>query len=246
MISKLHSNMKSILRTVTIWYLLFGFSNATNTNIRHNENNYNSITESQKGIQKSDDRDLQLDVILNGLSFLCGIVGALLPGDASCDCGPSFSDGIGIEAQCAWTEPICVALFCAAPQITAILNIFGLATTVEFCYYDASIAGTPLPSFCINIGAIVIPNEVEDGSNSTTTTNPMSVIGSCSAEIGGQTCNVCTPCEGGTGITFDCTNLNSNIKQSECSSIQLPTFAQPPINNTNTEKQISILPSLDS
>jgi hypothetical protein len=100
---------------------------------------------------------------------------------------------------------------------------------LRLCLTSSTNGGVPTPEACFNFGGGIIPAlRGALGSGST------SIV----REIDCESCNSCDVCGSGSGYTFDCSNIDEKMVQSECTDVTLLYSLQ------QTEK-LRFLPNLD-
>jgi hypothetical protein len=201
-----------------------------------------SPKEEEEEEEPEDERDLQI------LSFVCGTISQLLPGDIFCDCAIT----VGFVFVCQFLSPFCLGGadgtgYCSKPAITGDVSLLRRTVEFQFCLVDATVAGIPATGLCIDIGGelgpVVAATEETTTTTPTTTTTAVSqdssatTLTSCMASsLDGTTmCNSCTLCSSGDntpGYVFDCTNLHPILIQSTCTPLNVITSLQPDQNIT--------------
>jgi hypothetical protein len=198
--------------------------------------------EEEEEEEPEDERDLQI------LSFVCGTISQLLPGDIFCDCAIT----VGFVFVCQFLSPFCLGGadgtgYCSKPAITGDVSLLRRTVEFQFCLVDATVAGISTTGLCIDIGGelgpVVAATEETTTTPTTSSTTAVSqdssatTLTSCMASsLDGTTmCNSCTLCSSGDntpGYVFDCTNLHPILIQSTCTPLNIITSLQPDQNIT--------------
>lgn len=196
-----------------------------------------------------DSRPIARDLILDGF---CDTIDLLpVPDQFECTCSTQlFLPEISAACTPAGREPLCPLLsedlICGVPELrfgASLLSIFRLFSGqlpffAGVCYTDISIAGFELPGFvnefCFDFANLQQPfTGPLSGLNNFFRSQQVSLEAAsqpyavCTAELNGEKCEVCEPCDdgkGGTAVRFSC--LDGAIVSDKCSTIAtgpLPT-----------------------
>lgn len=116
---------------------------------------------STRGSNNDGHRDLQL------LDLACSLVSQILPGELTCECALSLQ----LEFSCTGFDQLCFSNFlegyCATPTVAGVLDLATFSVTFEFCGFDATNGGDPVPGLCINVGGTLIPPDDESSAVAT-------------------------------------------------------------------------------
>jgi hypothetical protein len=204
------------------------------------------VSGSTNNIVKEDDRDLQLNIgtIVQIVDTACGLVGnlMLLDGTANCDCSLSLQ----LKFGCSFVQDVCTGNFCTVPQVNGTFDLLQTKVTFSYCSNDGTFNSNPLPNFCVAVsGNLVAPAGVlgrNDNNNNTTKSNSIfrkrQFLNKIAVSVDGVPCQSASICNNGQGYVFDCTNINNQLIQSTCTTIQT-------ITNLYQSSGIKFLPQLD-
>ena len=203
---------------------------------------------------EEEDRDLQLDIgtIIQITTAACNLVGTLmlLEGTAVCDCTLSLE----LEFGCQFEENVCLSNFCSTPEVSGSFDILQTVVAFTYCAEDAAFNDIELPSFCVTVsGDITQPSAARSNSSSVSETpddkkrlfgkgkflQKVQFLDTISVKVGDRECRSASICNNGQGYIFDCTNINSLLKQSTCTPIQTLTSLQ------QAPGSVTFLPQLD-
>ena len=196
-------------------------------------------SQAQTALRSEESSNAERDLI----DTACKVVYALLPGDKTCTC-----DIFNLNAafNCSYTSPVCVGNLCSQPTVEASWMLLRRTLFFEFCLEDVTRDGEPVNGFCIRIGGVyepltpfVAPVQGKTAPKAVATTPTR--LTTCTATAGDKTspCNSCALCNGGTGYTFDCSNLDAALIQSSCTPLSVITSLDP-------DQDIAFFPHLDS
>lgn len=212
--------------------------------------------------ENEEERDLQIDIgtVLNIVDTACDLVGTLmlLDGTAVCDCTLTLSLTFG----CEFVTDVCAGEFCSTPNVNGAFDILQTRVTFTYCSNNGTLSDFELPNFCVSVsGNLIRPgasssstsSEDESAINEETSISEdrarlfgkgnildkVQFLDTISVTVEGKACRSASICDSGQGYTFDCSNINSLLKQSKCTPIQTLT------NLRQEPGSVTFLPQLD-
>jgi hypothetical protein len=208
--------------------------------------------------ENEEERDLQIDIgtVLNIVDTACDLVGnlMLLEGTAVCDCTLTLS----LEFGCDFVTDVCAGNFCSTPNVKGAFDLLQTRVTFTYCSNNGTLSDFALPNFCVSVsGNLVRPGATSSAKESTVNgetsisedrarlfgkgniLDKVQFLDTISVTVDGKACRSASICDSGQGYTFDCSNINSLLKQSTCTPIKTIT------NLRQEPGSVTFLPQLD-